>query len=133
MNESFSNSQIRCRKEDFYFSSLSVIVISHSSSPPTPRTLASGTFKSTRTKTFLPARSTFLASPSTLSFSQQAAEAWNCRKNGDEEAAATVDRPKNRVEREVNMEMKNRSKLNYCGSATSRGDGWLYNYAGKIG
>jgi hypothetical protein len=48
--------------------------------------LANGTFKSTRTNTFFPCKSTFDARPSTFNFSQQIAEAWNdarCSRNED--------------------------------------------------
>mmetsp|Transcript_13814 Transcript_13814/g.32263 ORF Transcript_13814/g.32263 Transcript_13814/m.32263 type:complete len:203 (-) Transcript_13814:123-731(-) len=56
--------------------------------------LARGTFKSTRTKTFFPSRSTFSASPSTFNFSQHDEEAWKFLRNA---AAVLVLRVRNFV------------------------------------
>jgi hypothetical protein len=46
----------------------------------TIHTFAKGTFKSTRTNTFFPSRSTFLARPSTFNFSKHVVDAWNDRR-----------------------------------------------------
>ena len=110
----------------------------------TIHTFARGTFKSTRTNTFFPLRSTFLASPSTFNFSQHDDEAWKFRRKAA--VALLLLRLKNFVVREENSivvfsflfsfitgSMKDLAFVKYCVDMTDDDTSFIFERGGSSG
>ena len=55
------------------------------------RTFANGTFKSTRTNTFFPSKSTLSARPVTFNFAQQIVDVWNDRRDATDIVVAHLE------------------------------------------